>query len=71
MKWLVILMLLTGLLSIQTDPHGKSQKTHAMSMKVFKEMENANLLVEEGQFEQALDGLSKLLKKRASKYEKA
>lgn len=71
MKWPIIILVLTGLLSIQTQLHSKDKKAYAMSLQVFKEMESANLLVEEGQFEEALEDLSQLLKKRASKYEKA
>jgi len=56
---------------MQTQLYAKDRKTYAMSLKVFKEMENANVLVEEGQFVQALKELSELLEKRASKYERA
>lgn len=71
MKLFIILLLLTGLVSFQTQLHSKEKKAYAMSLKVFKEMESANLLVEEEQFEQALVALTELLEKRASKYEKA
>jgi len=48
-----------------------AKKSYAISLKVFKIMEEANLLVEEKQFEEALLSLTELLEKRSSKYEKA
>jgi tetratricopeptide (TPR) repeat protein len=48
-----------------------AKKSYAISLNVFKAMEEANLLVEEQQYDQALESLNKQLKKRNSKYEKA
>lgn len=49
----------------------RDKKSYAMSMKVFKVIEQANLLMEEKQSEEALELLNKALEKRPSKYEKA
>ncbi|MFT6268023.1 MAG: tetratricopeptide (TPR) repeat protein [Alphaproteobacteria bacterium] len=48
-----------------------AKKSYAISMNVFKKMEEVNLLVEEKQYREALLGVSELLERRSSKYEKA
>ncbi|MDC0603619.1 tetratricopeptide repeat protein [Aliiglaciecola sp.] len=71
MKWLVILVLSFSLLTETSGVFAKQGKSYAMSLKVFKKMEQANLLVEEKKFLEALEILNEQLEKRSSKYEKA
>lgn len=71
MKWLVILGVCALFLMNSSSVESKDKKTYALSMKVFKHMEKANLLVEEGKLDEATLALHDLLEKRSSKYEKA
>jgi tetratricopeptide (TPR) repeat protein len=70
-KWALLFCLTLGILSIPGHLLAKEKETYAMSMKVFKKMEKANLLVEEENFPEALSVLEELLQTRTSKYEKA
>jgi tetratricopeptide (TPR) repeat protein len=71
MKWLLLFGLTLGVLMMPNQVIAKEKKTYALSMKIFKQIEKANLLVEEGNFLEALNELDELLKSRSSKYEKA
>ena len=66
---LLILCVLTLFTCVQVS--AKDKKTYAMSMKVFKVIEGANLLMEENKPSEAIETLKDALEKRASKYEKA
>lgn len=71
MRWCVLLALFV-VFCFTPQTFGKDRKTYAMSMKIFQQMEAANLLVEQDQYAEALEELTKLVEsKRTSKYEKA
>lgn len=71
MKWLLLFCLILGILTLPSQLVAKEKKTYALSMKVFQQIEKANLLVEEENFPEALSELNELLESRSSKYEKA
>lgn len=71
MNFRLIALFMALLLTISFGSSAKDKKTYAMSLSVFKYIEKANLLVEEGTPDEALTLLKGALEKRASKYEKA
>lgn len=71
MKWTKTLILFCILIGLANTDVEAAKKSYAISLNVFKAMEEANLLVEEQQYDQALLSLSKQLDKRNSKYEQA
>jgi hypothetical protein len=60
MKWLLLFGLTLGVLMMPNQVIAKEKKTYALSMKIFKQIEKANLLVEEGNFLEALNELDEL-----------
>lgn len=71
MRWCLLLTLFV-IFSFTPQATGKNRKTYAMSMQTFKKMEEANLLVEQEQYAEALEELTELIESnRTSKYEKA
>ncbi|WP_026375846.1 tetratricopeptide repeat protein [Aestuariibacter salexigens] len=69
-KRVLLVLLCLGLMA--TGAHGKEKKTYAMSLKVFKAVEEINLMVDEGREADALLELAETLDMpRLSKYEKA
>ncbi|MFT4938381.1 MAG: tetratricopeptide (TPR) repeat protein [Paraglaciecola sp.] len=71
MKFPLLAVILAIILLIPHSIDAKERKTHAMSLTVFKVIEEANLLVEEGDTTQAIEIIQLAIKKRTSKYEKA
>ncbi len=71
MKWVSILIVFCMLVCSPAANLKAAEKSYAISLKVFKAMEKANLLVEEKEYSEALLILAQLIKKRSSKYEKA
>ena len=71
MKRVFILIFCALSFVIGTQSVARDKQTYAMSMKVFKIIESANLLMEENKPAEAIETLTDALEKRASKYEKA
>ncbi len=71
MKLNVVLILLLLALLTSLGVNSKDKKTYAMSLAVFKYIEHANKLVEEGNTPEAIEVINGGLKRRSSKYEKA
>lgn len=70
MRVMALLLVILSL-ALAGQANAKDRKTYAMSMKVFKEIEGANLLMEENKSDEAIEKLNKALDKKISKYEKA
>jgi tetratricopeptide (TPR) repeat protein len=71
MKLASIVIIFYSLFCVFGANVAEAKRSYAISIFVFKEMEKANLLVEQKEFSEALLGLSDLLERRSSKYEKA
>lgn len=71
MKWQSVLIIVCTLFCLPFSNFVEAKKSYAISLNVFKKMEEANVLIEEKKYEEALLGLGELLESRSSKYEKA
>ena len=71
MKRLLLLLIGFSLMATPAHAETKRKKTYAMSMKIFKQMEKAQLMVDEDKLDEAVVELTDLLEKRSSDYEKA
>lgn len=70
MHKLILLVCFLGLVSV-AGASTKTESPHAMSLKIYKKLEEANELIEEGDNVAALELLAETLEKRLSKYERA
>ena len=67
----LLVIILMPILLFADAVDAKDRRTYAMSLKVFKVIQEANLLAEEGDTTKAIETIQIAIKKRTSKYEKA
>jgi len=71
MKWLMLIMMVFSLVGLSNTNSFAAEKSYAISLRIFKELEDAYELIELEQHQEAITILNDLLEKRMSEYEQA